>query len=59
MNAKDFFEKVSEMRSAQKAYFRTRTSTDLSRSKALEREIDNEIERVENIIKPKQDIFNL
>lgn len=56
MNAKQFFDKVSEMREAQKAYFRTRTSTDLNRSKALEREIDNEIERVRNIT--KQDIFN-
>lgn len=51
MNARAFFDKVSEMREAQKEYFKTRSSAALTRSKALEREIDNEISRVQLILK--------
>lgn len=46
MNPKEFFDKVAEMRSAQKEYFRTRSQQALSESKRLEREIDAEIKRV-------------
>lgn len=35
-----FVEKVSEMRNAQKQYFRTRSSEILSHAKQLEREVD-------------------
>lgn len=55
MDAKTFFQKVALMRKAQKEYFKTRSQAALRNSKALEAEIDNEIERVNNIIgTPKQ-----
>lgn len=57
MDAKEFFEKVEKMREAQKNYFKTRSSMDLQLSKKLEREIDNEIARVNQIInKPNPQI---
>ena len=46
MNAREFFNKVTQMRSMQKEYFRTRSKTALQESKRLEREIDAEIKRV-------------
>ena len=46
MKPREFFDKVAEMRSAQKEYFRTRSPHALSESKRLEREIDAEIKRV-------------
>ena len=46
MNSRTFFEKVALMREAQKDYFRTRSRDALRKSKALESEIDHEIERV-------------
>lgn len=50
MDAKQFFDKVAAMRRYQKDYFRTRSSVALRNSKALEKEIDQEIERVQKII---------
>lgn len=50
MKPKEFFDKVAEMRSAQKEYFCTRSPQALSESKRLEREIDMEIARVERIV---------
>ena len=50
MNAREFFNKVAQMRSMQKEYFRTRSKTALQESKRLEREIDIEIARVEGIV---------
>lgn len=63
MYAKTFFQKVSLMRKAQKEYFKKRTLSALQNSKALEAEIDREIERVNRIIGtpqlPKQiNLFN-
>lgn len=46
MNSRTFFEKVALMREAQKEFFRTRSKDALRKSKALEAEIDREIERV-------------
>lgn len=46
MNSRTFFEKVALMREAQKDYFRTKSREALRKSKALEAEIDHEIERV-------------
>lgn len=61
MDAKTFFQKVVLMRKAQKEYFKTRNQTALRNSKALEAEIDKEIERVNNIIgtpkKPEQKLL--
>lgn len=50
MNAREFFDKVAEMRQAQAAYFKTRSREDLMQSKRLEREVDDEIRRVQKII---------
>lgn len=49
MNPEQFFNKVAEMREAQKAYFATRDPSTLRKSKALEGEIDREIKRVREI----------
>lgn len=63
MDAKTFYQKVVLLRKAQKEYFKTRSRDALQKSKALESEIDREIERVERIIgtpqPPKQtNLFN-
>lgn len=50
MNPKEFFNKVTEMREMQKAFFSTKSSSALIRSKELEREIDAEIARVNAIL---------
>ena len=50
MKPKEFFDKVSELREAQKEYFKTRSNAALNRSKALEKEIDEEIARVNTIL---------
>lgn len=49
MTPKEFYEKVVKMREAQKSYFKTRSSMDLQVCKRLEKEIDNEIARVNQI----------
>lgn len=45
MNAKEFFDKLCEMRESQKRYFKYRTSDELSRARILEKEVDDEIQR--------------
>ncbi len=54
MKPRDFFDAVARMREKQKEYFRTRTSASLSESKRLEKVVDDEIKRVENIIYKQQ-----
>lgn len=49
MDKRVFFEKVALMREAQKNFFRTRSNDALRKSKALEAEIDHEIERVRDM----------
>lgn len=49
MNPKQFFDKVVELRQAQREYFRTRLPDTLRKSKAIEAEIDKEIKRVQQI----------
>lgn len=44
------FGKVTAMRQAQREYFKTRSQSALRQSKALEREVDAEIERVNKIL---------
>lgn len=58
MNAKQFFDKVVEMRRLQKEYFKSRSARALEQSKRVEREIDNEIKRVQDIQNPQKDLFN-
>lgn len=50
MNAREFFYLVSNMRQAQNEYFRTREPKVLRACKAIEKEVDDEIERVKNFI---------
>ncbi|WP_347288253.1 hypothetical protein [uncultured Alistipes sp.] len=49
MTPKQFFDKVVELRQAQREYFRTRLPDTLRKSKAIEAEIDKEIKRVQQI----------
>lgn len=53
MNPKEFFDKVVELREAQREYFRTRLPEALRKSKAIEAEIDREIKRVQQIQKDR------
>jgi hypothetical protein len=46
MNARNFFMLVTEMRNAQKMYFRNRTKEELEKSKELEKRVDDEIRHV-------------
>ena len=56
MKPKEFFDLVADMRKAQKEYFKTPASAykvkqdDLSKSKKLEKQVDDEITRVEKIL---------
>lgn len=59
MNNKEFFEKVVQMRTQQKAFFNARPSSEerktaLVNSKMLEGEIDKEIARVQEIMAKKE-----
>lgn len=58
--AYQFFRLVERMRKAQKEYFKYRTSTFLNESKRLEKEVDDEISRVNNLLLDKQQpkLFN-
>lgn len=54
MNAREFFDKVVEMRNAQKEYFKSRDKAALDEAKRLEKEIDAEIRRVEIVLKVRK-----
>ena len=54
MTARDFFDLVTEMRKNQKDYFKTRSTEALRKSKELEKQVDDEIARVNKIISEKQ-----
>ena len=56
MNARQFFDRVAQLRKFQKEYFATRSKESLHQSIALEKEIDAEIERVQALIAQKQDV---
>lgn len=62
MNARQFFGKVVEMRRLQNEYFKTRSHLTLEKSKAIEKEIDNEIKRMQDIEAvnkpPEPNLFN-
>lgn len=55
MNAREFYDKVVQMRRMQKEYFKTRSKEALQKSKQLEKEVDNEIARVEGIAWKSED----
>lgn len=50
MDAKSFFMLVREMRTVRKEYFRLRSHEALTKSVELERKVDTEIHRVEDIL---------
>lgn len=50
MKPREFYDKVVQMRRMQKEYFKSRSSIALQKSKQLEKEIDDEIARVEGIL---------
>lgn len=54
MTPKEFFDLVARMRVRQVEYFKTRTGSALQASRELERQVDNEISRVNKILKEKQ-----
>ncbi len=60
MNARQFFDRVAQLRHFQKEYFKTRSREALGQSIALEKEIDTEIERVKTIMSAQQspNLFN-
>lgn len=49
MTAKEFFFLVVDMRQTQKNWFKTKNREYLERSKELEKRVDKEIERVQDI----------
>lgn len=50
MNAKQFFELVAATRYHQKQYFKTKSADSLQMSKKLEKQLDDEIARVNAIL---------
>lgn len=58
--AYQFFRLVERMRKVQKEYFRCKTSAYLNESKRLEKEVDAEINRVNNLLLDRQQpkLFN-
>ena len=53
MNSRDFFDMVCRMRKAQKNYFKTRDRDALIVSKEIERQVDEEINRVNTVLAKK------
>lgn len=53
MTAREFFYLVAQMRQAQNDYFKTRSQLDLRHARALERDVDFEIQRVKAIMATK------
>lgn len=54
MTPREFFNLVSNMRDKQKEYFRTRDRAVLVQSKSLERKVDDEITRVDEILRQRE-----
>lgn len=58
MNAKEFFEKVAAMRYHQKRYFQTKSKDALEMSKKIERQIDDEIDRVNRVLTGQKSLWD-
>ncbi len=54
MTSRQFFDRVAQLRRFQKEYFATRSRESLQASKALEKEIDDEIDRVYKVLAARQ-----
>lgn len=52
-----FFDKVKEMRAAQREYFRYRSNTALQKAKKLEKEVDDLIKQEESGNNKQQKLF--
>lgn len=59
MTSRQFFDRVVQLRRFQKEYFATRSRESLQQAMAVEKEIDNEIARVRQIIAQKESQNNL
>ena len=53
MNSRYFFDTVCHMRKAQKNYFKTRDRDALNASKEIEKQVDEEINRVNSVLAKK------
>ncbi len=56
MNAEQFFRTVEKMREAQKRCDQMRISQNLDAARRLEKEVDDEIARVNEILNPRQQL---
>ena len=54
MTSRQFFDRVVQLRRFQKEYFATRSRESLQQAKALEKEIDDEIARVQKILASRE-----
>lgn len=54
MNAREFFFLVAQMRTAQCDYFSDRSQASLRKCKVLEKQVDDEIYRVKDILNTKE-----
>ena len=59
MTAEQFYKLVRQMRLAQRNYFTTKSQFWLKQSIALEKNVDDEIKRVDGILKQKYEEGNL
>ena len=55
MNAKEFYDAVVAMREAQKVYFHSRTTSSLQQAKRAEKKVDEEIDRVTQLLRKKEE----
>lgn len=55
MNNKEFFDLVAKMRAKQKEYFKFKNKTLLNESKALEKQVDAEISRVNDVLAKRKE----
>lgn len=60
MDHEAFYKLVVALRNKQKEYFKTRSQSALRESKALEKRVDDEIKRVEEVLKARREptLFN-
>ena len=54
MTNRQFFDRVVQLRRFQKEYFSTRSRESLQQAKAVEKEIDDEIARVQKILASRE-----
>lgn len=55
MDHEAFYKLVVALRNKQKEYFRTRTQSALRESKALEKQVDDEISRVNDVLSKRKE----